>query len=571
MPSSSSSAAAAAGAPSKSAAGEGPAAPLHHNSTIESPPEPIPCKLAPAVGEGGGAPGRFPSYTAGDLYRLGPGVTDVGDGMHISHWFDGLSMLHRFRIAPDGAAVTYTNRLLAEPLKREIERAGRRPRGMFTFGRDPCFSRFRKFNTWFAELNPFKGAGDVGRYANANVTFGRLRDKHVTKTDANQLVEVDVGAMMEKRAFTYTELSSKLRGALSAAHSQTDSETGEFFNFVTDLSYPKSTYTVFSVPPQEAQEPVVLAKFDAPATYLHSFALTKKYLVMVLHPARIRPMAALWHRNVEEAMSYRAEEPTVFYVISRAERRVVRRYTAPAMFTFHNVNAYDSGGDVDDIVIDLVNYDSMEFVHLVHMDKLRRKLEDWKPFERSKLVRYTLRGVNAPPSSAGATRAAAGEAAKAAGGAAATAADGVAECRPLEPADTTRTIELPRFNGAAYHMRPHRYVYGIGGPSDGSAGYFADAVVKVDVETGTRIEYTGSGGAGGQKQPMFPSEPIFVPRPGATAEDDGVLLTVVFEPHRGCSSLVALDARELREVARADTPHVVTAGFHGNWYGAASA
>jgi carotenoid cleavage dioxygenase-like enzyme len=61
-------------------------------------------------------------------------------------------------------------------------------------------------------------------------------------------------------------------------------------------------------------------------------------------------------------------------------------------------------------------------------------------------------------------------------------------------------------------------------------------------------------------------EPIFVPAPSPTAEDDGVLLSVVLDAPTERSYLLVLDARSLSELARAYAPHVVPFGFHGQFY-----
>ena len=55
-------------------------------------------------------------------------------------------------------------------------------------------------------------------------------------------------------------------------------------------------------------------------------------------------------------------------------------------------------------------------------------------------------------------------------------------------------------------------------------------------------------------------------RPGGSAEDDGVLLSVVLDGAHGTSFLLALDAATLDEVARADVPHHIPFSFHGQFY-----
>ena len=62
---------------------------------------------------------------------------------------------------------------------------------------------------------------------------------------------------------------------------------------------------------------------------------------------------------------------------------------------------------------------------------------------------------------------------------------------------------------------------------------------------------------------FLPSEPIFVERPGAVDEDDGVVLVMVLSTKSDFLSV--LDARDLTEIARARVPDHVKAAFtfHG--------
>ena len=55
-----------------------------------------------------------------------------------------------------------------------------------------------------------------------------------------------------------------------------------------------------------------------------------------------------------------------------------------------------------------------------------------------------------------------------------------------------------------------------------------------------------------------------MPQPFA-AEDDGVLLSVVFDSRSGRSFMLVLDAADLSEVARAEAPHHIPYGFHGQF------
>ncbi len=52
---------------------------------------------------------------------------------------------------------------------------------------------------------------------------------------------------------------------------------------------------------------------------------------------------------------------------------------------------------------------------------------------------------------------------------------------------------------------------------------------------------------------------------GPALEDDGVLLSVVLDADAGTSFLLVLDARDLSELARAEAPHHIPFGFHGQF------
>ena len=57
-----------------------------------------------------------------------------------------------------------------------------------------------------------------------------------------------------------------------------------------------------------------------------------------------------------------------------------------------------------------------------------------------------------------------------------------------------------------------------------------------------------------------------MPSPRARTEDDGVALSVVLDTRRRRSFLLVLDARSFTEVARAEVPHHIPFGFHGELF-----
>ncbi len=83
---------------------------------------------------------------------------------------------------------------------------------------------------------------------------------------------------------------------------------------------------------------------------------------------------------------------------------------------------------------------------------------------------------------------------------------------------------------------------------------------KYDMESGERTAHHFTDGRTG-------SEPTFVPAMNAKDEDDGYLLSYVFDPNENESELVILNAKEMSDepIARIHLQARVPAGFHGSW------
>ena len=118
-----------------------------------------------------------------------------------------------------------------------------------------------------------------------------------------------------------------------------------------------------------------------------------------------------------------------------------------------------------------------------------------------------------------------------------------------------RTMEFPRV-ASSVSTRRHRYGYGAGV----GEGFSAGDLIKHDLDKET-VEVHALGPGRGS------SEPDFVARNDAVSEDDGWLMSYVYDAATDRSELIILDARDLtaEPVARVLLPQRVPFGFHGNW------
>ena len=119
-----------------------------------------------------------------------------------------------------------------------------------------------------------------------------------------------------------------------------------------------------------------------------------------------------------------------------------------------------------------------------------------------------------------------------------------------------KAVDFPRVPDAVVGLK-HRYGYtaefGAGLPT-------AVAFRKYDMQSGTSEAHELQNGRVG-------GEPVFVPAAGASAEDDGYLMSFVYDPAENKSELVIIDASNVAAdpVARVHLPTRVPAGFHGSW------
>jgi carotenoid cleavage dioxygenase-like enzyme len=249
----------------------------------------------------------------------------------IPHRFDAISMVHKFEIR--NGEVSYRNRYIADGFETWIKQHGSFPAAQ-TFAGDPCQ------RIWGAFMSKF-WPGGTNHPANIGVTFSRLSGakKLVSKTDANALLEIDpVTLDPVPPTFRYTDLVPAARGPLSAAHGHYDPERATFYNYTLDIRGPMSMYHVAAMPDAGGNGHVV-ASVRAPPAYVHSFAATKDYIILMIFPAVLNSLKMAVFQSHMKALQWEPQRGTVFHVISKDARngQAVATYRSDAFFCFHQV------------------------------------------------------------------------------------------------------------------------------------------------------------------------------------------------------------------------------------------
>lgn len=554
---------------------------------------------------------------------------DNGDTHHIGHPFDGLAMLHRFQVSGETQKVHYTSRHTSHGLEDRIRNDDKT---LLTFGPDPCKTIFGRMQTFFHHIMEFNDTmrkhEENPEYDLVNVTITpnfpigpRLEreigvkrgDAVVVKRDANTLQLVDKDTLKPLKLFTYAHVDKKLWGMLCASHHQYDKDTNEYVNFMVRLG-PIPSFQTFTIkpfsptlddmpPPETTVHEPIWRHLGAWKTmevlkpsYIHSFNMTKNYIIVPNFPHYygFGGMAAIYYSNAYQTFHWEENRRTLFHVIDRHTGRHVATYEADPCFGFHAANAWDEevllpGGNKERVIyLDYCMYENTDIVDAsfelgkaapggkVNESKVKpvrfvvKKKAQGKPGNKiapAQVRRYRLGQVprsdeNQHPWSPG----------NLTGG---YLFSGMLEYNKRRVASYTvlaHDVELPRFN-EQYNLSRYRYLYGVC-ESRYAPSYAAGAVVNGLIKVDLDHPFLGSNTHPDSTALMWDqpgcscSEPVFVPKPDATSEDDGVILSVVnktTEDGGESCFLLVLDAQSMQEMGRATLGDFNALTLHGSF------
>lgn len=549
--------------------------------------------------------GSIPSWAAGSLYRTGPGVSKIENVpgepegiLQISHWFDGLAHTHRFDIVadPDDAASTrviYSSRRQCDDWIKHAQTHGKPNLITFAQRADPCIGMFGKIMTAWKTAQrddatrrmenisvtvqaDIPGLTSQERPDCKTATAGhRARHTVCLGTDASMLREIDTETLESKDFIISRGFHPSLDGPLTCAHPERCPVTGDYFN-INIKPGRVGTYCVFKISAATAKTEILteFSRVDLPMAYIHSFFLSEHFVIIRVPCSHIKVfgLGIIWENNVLDAMvPFDKNNKCRWFLVDRHHGRgVVAEFETEASFFFHTVNCFEQriGGEDAlqkvDIICDAVEYPTMDILSSLYYDVLlnreARARTVWGDAEKTanalpRLARWKF-SVSLPEPIKPATP-----------------IPSIWDWWPLSwiPWSVRPTTEsehpspvklftvlpphageLPTMN-PAYRTRRHRYIYSL---AMSGLSTLMDSILKTDMETREVLRWNNPHG-------HTPGEAIFVARPGGTAEDDGVLLSVVLDGTTGKSYLMCLDAQRMVETGRAEMDFAVGFGFHG--------
>lgn len=400
-----------------------------------------------------------------------------------------------------GGRVSYANRFLRGRSYSEAMEQGKISRS--EFATDPCRTLFQRVAAFF-----FPKSTD-----NCNVSINKLGNEVVALTETPLPIRFDPETLETLGVYAY---KNGLGGQISIAHPHFDFQRMCHYSYVLEFGR-QSRYHLYSIAANSGRQQRVGTVAARKPAYMHSFGMTERYLILSEFPLVVNPLR-LRFRGKPFIQNYRwePERGIRFHVVDKATGRVVKSARSAPFFGFHHVNAFETD---DEIVVDMVTYPDVAVIDQLYLDRLR---SDQPVTVIGKLTRFRMD------------------------------MSGGEEARHETLSETS--IEFPRIDYRNRVGRPYRYVYGAGNEVPGN---FIDNLVKLDLKEKQAASWYEDG--------CYPGEPVFVAAPDTAEEDEGVILSVVLDAKKGTSFLLVLAASSYEELARAEVPHHIPFGFHGNY------
>lgn len=451
--------------------------------------------------------GQIPPELQGTLFRNGPGLLDI-NGQRLHHPFDGDGMISRVTFSNGRAH--FRNRFVRTAGYLAEQKAGKiLYRGVFGT---------QKPGGWLANICDFQ----LKNIANTNVIYWGKKllalweaaephrlDPHTLETLGQEYFN---GVLSEGEAFS--------------AHPRIDPKSHQdggnpcLVNFAIKPGI-STKITIFEL--NSAGEIVRKNAHSIPGfCFIHDFVITPNYCIFFQNPVSFNPIPfALGIRSAGECITVQAKQPTRIIVIPRlpqSGKTGIKILETQSGFIFHHVNAFEVGND---IFIDSICYDSLPEVE-PESDFRQVNFEANSP---GKLWRFQLNLQNQ-----------------------------IVQKELIN----SRCCEFPTIHPENVG-RPYRYLY-MGATHAATGNAPLQAILKLDLESGKQQLWSAAPRG-------FVGEPVFVPRPGSSEEDDGWLLTVVYDAAHQRSDVVILDANDFSKgaIARLHLKHHIPYGLHGSF------
>jgi len=337
---------------------------------------------------------------------------------------------------------------------------------------------------------------------NLNANIVRMGDKLITISDISGGNIIDPVSL---NIIGKTNLNKPFLDIMTSTHPIGVKDSKYIYNYESEILNNKYKFYRMNKDSSSLKKEYFLEIPTKRISYVHSFSLTPNYLIFIEYPFYWNITEIILSTNILPSMKWEPNSFANIMVINLKTNEVEKTFETEPFFSFHHVNAYED--DDGNINLDLIAYNDSSCI-----DKLLKNAT----FPGGYLSRFHLDMYNN-------------------------------KYYRYNILGTNLNFEMPSIN-YEYRGEYYNYVYGM----------TTNSLVKVNVNKKQILSW---------EQPnQYPSEPIFVPRKSvslAMTEDNGYILSIVLDAISYNSYLLILDARTMKEIAKAIIPIHIPLTCHG--------
>ena len=526
---------------------------------------------------------RVPKWLKGTLIRNGPAVFGSlkEGGKRYNHLFDGLAKLSRFSFDDTYGEIVFQHSFIRsswyEKIVKNVEDI---PPSVVTGPVTPSFNLIE---------NIYSALTSSSLFDNVPVNIHQIGGNNgpvVATTDAPVLLQFDPTTLQTLGKVAYQNSIVQPGGVelFSTAHpqyyqSKEDNETCTINYFLELRPLPIPSYPVSNIAHivkiNSKLERVKLASIpvgDGIIPYVHSFSITENYAILMIFPLYTDLSKIVNGKGFLPQLEWKKHSNnTQIYVIDLNKKASfdqetgasdnVIQYKTEAMWAYHHINAFEKDNT---ITIDVNGYENADivtsengFLYIPNaIDQIKRK----NAVRDGNWFRIKVPMSNSAGSFVNFTKLPA-----------------------IDKHGRTYTAELIRTNENLLLGTPIRHSYGLTGfpPMDSSNNYGSDksgnfefwSIVKMDHGAAESLlnktdskEHTISSW---NSKNCYPSESIYVSRHKERQnhdDDDGVVLSIVYDGNKRESFLLVLDAKSMEELGRCYLKKHICFSFHGSFF-----
>ncbi|ORX59895.1 hypothetical protein BCR36DRAFT_316000 [Piromyces finnis] len=493
----------------------------------------------------------IPDWLNITLYALNPGRFDfdytqqkelesVNKTYTIDHLFDVLPIIQKFTLngKTDSNKVQYMSQFLCRGVERKIHEnhcISDKVSGLWSNNTNQSsFSRAIIQPLKFNKKAP-KPENDIITDSLSSQFPSKFHKGSIATMNCTGNVRFIDDNLKGEKVINYIDINNTFKTSYCSPHPIMDPYNNRMINVLTEIGL---TFTKFKVIEFDEDSSNIITEINAPISPVHSFALTENYIIIISFPYTLKRKGLSYFagESILSSFDYNPDGLTTFYVIAKKDNKHIATFTANACYGLHSINAYET--DMT-IWIDFSIYDNDNLVRNLTIDNIRNSTKLSIPSSRLIRFRLDLNEIGNAAANVDANNN--------------TNSNNILQASFAHLSQDI-SIELPVIN-EKYIGRNYKYAYGVGLPfTDPTPGKFYDKIKKIDIEKEQYVNWS--------ELHCYPSHPIFVPNPSKTEdEDEGVVISTVYNGSKDESFLLILNAKDMTEVTRIPLPTAVAPSF----------